>query len=198
MKKTRMNPRVYKMVLSAIMIALSVVLSLVTIYKLPMGGEVTLFSMVPIITISWIFGPKWGLGAGLTLALVRMLMDSGTVFGYVSGAAAYTILVMVDYILPFTLLGLGGVFRKVIKNRYWAIGVGTFMVCFLRFVCHFISGVTIWNSFAAGTAKKVVYLYSLTYNGSYMLPETILTIIGMELLAAFVFPKLDENGMLKH
>ncbi|HPY99958.1 MAG TPA: energy-coupled thiamine transporter ThiT, partial [Clostridiales bacterium] len=81
-----------------------------------------------------------------------------------------------------------------IKNDAVAIGVGSFMVCFIRFLCHFVSGITIWASWADNKTWKAILLYSLSYNGSYMLPETILTVLGCVLLCLFLFPRLDENG----
>lgn len=191
-QKTNANTT-YRLVLSAIMVAMATVLSLIQPFSLPMGGSVTLFSMVPIITVAWLYGPKWGLLTGGVMAIIQLLFGLNN-FGYVSGIGAYLILILADYIVPFTLLGLGGIFRGKIKNDAVAIGVGSFMVCFIRFLCHFVSGITIWASWADNKTWKAILLYSLTYNGSYMLPETILTVLGCVLLCLFLFPRLDENG----
>jgi thiamine transporter len=76
------------------------------------------------------------------------------------------------------VLGLAGIFRK--KGEVGWI-VGTVLVLLLRFACHFTTGVLIWKTFGElweGFSTDNVYLYSLLYNGSYMLPEIILTSIG--------------------
>jgi thiamine transporter len=87
-----------------------------------------------------------------------------------------------DYVLAFAVLGLGGsFFVKAIKNQPLAIGAGAAAASAMRFVCHFISGVTIWGDYADGWSG--VWVYSLCYNGSYMLAECIVTIIGTAALA---------------
>ncbi len=185
----------YRLVLSAVMVAMATVLSFIQPYSLPMGGSVTLFSMVPIIVVAWLYGTKWGLLTGGVMSIIQLLFGFSN-FGYVSGFVAYLVLIFADYVCPFTLLGLGGIFRGHIKNNTLAISLGALLVCFLRFLCHFISGITIWASWADNKTWKAVILYSLTYNGSYMLPETIITIVGCVLLSLFLFPRLDENGRL--
>ena len=96
-------------------------------------------------------------------------------FSYVSGIGAYLILIFADYIVAFGVLGLGGMFKNKIRNQSVALALGSVVVSLIRFLCHFISGVTIWSSYAEGTS---VWAYSLTYNASYMLPELIITAIG--------------------
>ena len=194
--RSRMSNKTYRLVLSAIMVALAAVLSAFPVFQAPMGGSVTLFSQVPVVVVSWLFGVPWGLLTGFVMSIIEMLFGLNN-FGYVSGPLAYTILVLADYLLPFTLLGLGGMFKKVIKNRDVAIGLGAFVVSLIRFLCHFISGITIWGAFASDQTMKAICAYSFTYNGSYMLFETILTVVGCVLLSHFLFPRLDENGMIK-
>ena len=193
------------MVLSAVMVGLATVLSAIQVYQLPMGGGITLFGQVPVIVVSWLFGLPWGLAAGFVMGVIQMLFGLSN-FGYVSGPLAYTILVLADYIVPFTLLGLGGMFRKSVKNRNLAIGLGALVVSAIRFICHFISGITIWGAFASDDTMGAIMAYSASYNGSYMIAsyngsymigETIITIVGCVLLSQFLFPRLDENGMPK-
>ena len=185
------------MVLSAVMVGLATVLSAIQVYQLPMGGGITLFGQVPVIVVSWLFGLPWGLAAGVVMGLIQMLFGLSN-FGYVSGPLAYTILVLADYIVPFTLLGLGGMFRKSVKNRNLAIGLGALVVSAIRFLSHFISGITIWGAFASDDTMGAIMAYSASYNGSYMIGETIITIVGCVLLSQFLFPRLDENGMPKN
>ena len=85
---------------------------------------------------------------------------------------------MFDYIVPFTVLGFAAVGKK--KFGMAGVYVGIVAVCFIRFLCHYITGVFIWGQWAPeGMAKA---LYSLLYNGQYMLPETILTLVAAVLL----------------
>ena len=104
-------------------------------------------------------------------------------FSYVTGIAAYLILIFADYVIAFSALGLGGIFRKSIQNQALSLAAGGALVSVIRFVCHFVSGVTIWGGYAEDTP---VAIYSLTYNGSYMLPELIITVIGALVLGSLL------------
>lgn len=176
---------------TAIMLALAVALSYIQIFSLPMGGSVTLFSQVPIIIIGYRYGWKWGCLTGVIYGLLEMLLQGLGNFAYVKGIGAYLILILADYVIAFMALGLGGaLFKKAIKNQAVALGLGAFVGSALRFVCHFISGVTIWGEYADGW--KSVWIYSLGYNGSYMAAEAAISIIGVVLLSLVLdFNKTD-------
>lgn len=188
----------YRLVVSAILIALATILNEVATFESPFlqGGGVTIFSQVPVIALGYIFGVPWGLASGFVFSCIQILFGLGN-FAYVKGFGAYLILVVFDYVLPYTLLGLGGIFKNKIKNQYAALSIGTVMVCVIRFLCHFISGATIWADWTDGAAMGPILAYSATYNAGYMIPETIITVIGILALLKFFFPRLDENGMLK-
>lgn len=167
---------------TAIMIALATGLSYVTIFKLPMGGSITLFSQVPIMIIGYCYGVKWGCVTGIIHGILQMLLQGLGNFAYVKGIGAYLILILADYFVAFMVLGLGGgMFKKLIKNQTVALGVGAFVGSLLRFLCHFISGVTIWGDYADGW--KSVWEYSAAYNGSYMAVEAIISVVGVVALS---------------
>lgn len=159
---------------SAIMLALSVALNELTPIQFPFGGSVTFFSQLPILIIGYRYGIGQGLLTGFTMGVVEMLFGLKN-FSYVTGIGSYLILIFADYIVAFSVLGLGAMFKKKIKNQALALASAGAVVSVLRFICHFISGVTIWKGYAEDTP---VLIYSLTYNGGYMLPELILTVIG--------------------
>lgn len=176
---------------TAIMIALAVALSYVQIFSLHMGGSVTLFSQVPIIIIGYRYGWKWGCVTGVIYGLLEMLLQGLGNFSYVKGIGAYLILIFADYVVAFMVLGLGGgLFKKVVSNQSVALGLGALVASALRFLCHFISGVTIWGEYADGW--KSVWVYSLGYNGSYMAAEAAISVIGVVLLSLVLdFNKTD-------
>lgn len=184
--------RTFQLVLSAVMVALATVLSVIPVMQLPFGGSVTLFSQVPIIAVSWILGVPWGLASGLAYGILQILVGGIGNFSYVQGMLAYIILVFADYVIPFTCLGFGGMFKRVIKNPYAAATVGTLLVCFVRWFSHFISGATIWTEYAPDTAIKAVLAYSASYNASYMVPETVITILGICVVIA-IWNKLNAT-----
>ncbi len=171
-----------KLVECAVMIALSTVLSYITIFKAPMGGSITAFSQVPIIVIGYRHGIKWGAFSGIVHGLLQMFLQGLGNFAYVKGIVSYIILILFDYVIAFAVLGIGGaVLRKAIKQQTVAIGLGAVIASALRLLCHFISGVTIWGEYADGW--KSVWIYSLSYNGFYMLFECIISVIGVVALA---------------
>ena len=166
---------------SALMLALSTVLAKLAVFSLPwqFGGSVTLFSQVPVILISYRYGVKWGLTTGLTMSAIQLIFGLEN-YSFVSGIPAFLILTFFDYIIAFSALGLGGMFKHKIKNDVLAISLGGAVVTGIRFVCHFISGATIWKDYANGAP---VLEYSFKYNGSYMLPELIITIVGLVVIS---------------
>lgn len=163
----------------SVMLALSVVLSFVQIWHMPMGGEVTLLSMLPVALISVKYGLKQGLTTAFLFSLFHLArgVASGEVFVYCATAFAVIVCVLFDYIAPFTVLGLSGLFRK--KG---SVGVcaGIILSLLLRFCCHFITGIVIWAQWAPEGQSK--YIYSLIYNGQYMLAECVLTAAGAAVL----------------
>ena len=87
--------------------------------------------------------------------------------------------VLLDYLVAFMALGAAEFFAHPFKNRMVGVAVGTFMAGFLRFMCSFLSGVLVWGNLNEGLSA---WTYSLVYNGSYMLPETLLTMVAAVLL----------------
>lgn len=173
---------------SAMMIAMAVVLSLITLYKFPQGGSVTLASMAPIILISYRHGVKWGFGAAFVYSLLQMILPPGFYPPPAQTLIAFAGVVLLDYVVAFTMLGTAVLFGKPFKNKVLSGAVGAAAVTVLRLTCHFLSGILIWSSYAPeGTP---VWLYSLGYNGTYMLWEIIITTVAVAILV----PVLDRIG----
>ena len=161
----------------ALMIALGTVLANIKIYELPNGGSVTLFSMLPFVLISFRHGVKWGLFTGFVNSLLQMLL--GFYAPPAPGLLPLVGMILLDYVLAFTLLGLADAFAKPFANRMAGVAVGTAAVCLIRYLCSFLSGVLIWGNLSEGLPA---WVYSLGYNGSYMIPETILTTVAAVLI----------------
>ena len=192
MSETKNMSRIHILVECALMVAIGTVLMMVKIFELPNGGSVTLVSMLPFIIVSFRHGTKWGMLTGLACALLQMLTGfypppAGTVVAYVG-------MILLDYIIAFTMLGTANIFAKPFKNRMIGVGVGTAAVCIIRFLCSFLSGFLIWGSIVTDGVGAVIY--SLTYNASYMVPETILTAVVAVVLYKLV-PKLYGSASVK-
>ena len=87
--------------------------------------------------------------------------------------------ILLDYLVAFMALGTAEFFARPFKNRMVGVAVGTAIAGFLRFMCSFLSGVLVWGNLNEGLSA---WTYSLVYNASYMLPETLLTVVGAVLL----------------
>lgn len=184
--KSNLKKRLLSMVEGALMIALSIVLDLLPMPSWPQGGSITV-AMVPIVYFSYRRGAKWGLMAGFIHSAVQMLTGwyappAGTI-------GALVLCVLLDYVLAFALLGAADIFAKAFaeKSRLFAYGFGALAVTLIRFLCSFLSGVLLWDSYAPEGVN--VWVYSLTYNGSYMIPNAILTALLTVILCIAVDPQ---------
>ena len=170
------NTKIFALCESAILLALSVVLSYIKFLELPFDGSITLFSMLPVCLVAIKYGWKWGLGTAFCFSWFQILQ--GGVFGWGLTPVMLIGSLLLDYILAYTVLGFAGVFRK---KGYWGMLGGITLVCVLRFLIHFLAGIILWANleefvaFGQSWVNRPV-LYSICYNGVYMLPETILTV----------------------
>ena len=179
----------------AILLALAVALSYVKLFTLPFDGSITLLSMLPICIVSIRYGIPQGLFVAFAYSWFQILQ--GGVFAW--GLTPVMLLgsLFLDYIVAFTVLGLAGLFR-----RHGLLGAvcGVALACLLRFLSHFAAGVVLWANFEEFIAfgREWIgrpWLYSLCYNGVYMLPETVFTVLGavfalrMPALAALCRPQ---------
>lgn len=169
-----------KLTESAVMIALATILSLIPIVNMPYGGSITAVSMLPIAVIAFRHGTGWGTLTALAYSLIQMLFGLNNL-AYATSALAAVAIIMLDYVLAFTVIGLSGIFSKVIADRAVSISLGTFFTCALRYLCHVISGCTVWAGVSIPTQAGLYY--SLSYNSAYMIPETILTVVGVYALS---------------
>ena len=166
----RSNTNVSRLAECAVMLALSFALSYAKIFEMPMGGSVTIASMLPVMLIGIKYGTVTGLSVSFVYSLTQLLqaLMSANVFPYCQSIGALVLCIAFDYLLPFTLLGLAGIFKelRVFKSPEIASYVGIVSVVALRFVCHFITGVVIWGQWAPDGMGK--YLYSFLYNGGFL------------------------------
>lgn len=186
-----MNKKVIMLCESAVMIALATVLSQLKIDWL-YGGSITVCSMLPILIIGYRYNIKWGCFTGLIFGLIQLLFGMSN-YTYASSALAIIMITLFDYLIAYGVIGLGGLFRGI-RNQSVGLGLGALLAGILRFVCHFISGVTVWGGFAEGMPA---WLYSLTYNGAYMIPETIILIVGAVLVGLIIDFRSPKLGAIK-
>ena len=207
---------------SAMLIAIAVVLELagkMLIPPMPFGGQLTLCAMLPMVLISYRHGVRWGLKAGFAYALVQMALGAGTVtaafqpgyFGDGTMVGRALTMCLLDYILAYSLLGLGGCFRGRIQRRGIALMGGSLVALGARYLAHIFSGYILFAGWAEWfftqegfpgwgavlvenlSAGLLGWIYSIVYNGMYMIPEMILTAAAALLVARI--PRITEVTM---
>ncbi|MDR1692749.1 MAG: energy-coupled thiamine transporter ThiT [Oscillospiraceae bacterium] len=174
--KSRLNLRA--LTETAVLVAIAFVLSFFQ-FKLPWpnGGSVTPASMLFILAIGLRRGPVWGIGGALAYSLLQMLQSFYP--PPVENAFNLFLVVMLDYVVAFTALGLSGLFGR----RKYGILIAAPICLALRFLCHFASGILIWGPYAPEGMPTA--LYSLAYNGSYVGIELVLCLAAAALLLRY-------------
>ena len=207
-----MQTKTKRLTESAMLLAMAIVLELVSksfIPEMPFGGQVTLVSMLPVVLISYRHGVKWGLVSGVCYALIEMVLGAKTVaaafqpgyFGDETMILNAILMCLLDYLLAFTLVGLGGIFRDKIKNPGVSLMCGSLVALGGRYLAHILSGYILFsgwaewfftqdgfpawgaNLVASRSPSLLGWVYSIVYNGMYMVPEMILTAIASLLIA---------------
>lgn len=166
------------MVQCAILVAMATVLSFLVLYEAPLGGSVTILSMLPICIAGLLHGPKWGFGTAFVYSVIQLLTSKCFAWGLTP--TVLVVCILFDYIVAFTLLGVTGFFRE--KGRV-GMCIGVLAAITLRMICHYITGVTIWEASMPDTWNNI-WLYSLAYNAAYMLPEAAFTMMGTVAISA--------------
>ncbi len=167
------NKNLQKLVLSAIMIAIGTVLSLFKV-DFVMGGGVTFCAMLPLVIVAWKYGTKWGVFTAFVFSILQCLLGIDNV-QYATSVLMAVAIILFDYIVAYTVIGFAGIFKNSEKNRNYALVCGICTTFFARFLCHFITGWLIWDALWPNEFEMIAPVYSLCYNGSYMLAEAIIT-----------------------
>lgn len=171
------------------------------------GGSITIASMLPIIVVSYRHGLKWGLLTGFAFSVLQLFTGGFYPAGTTLFAAFFTLLL--DYILPYTVIGLGGIFKGKLKSTSKELVLGSVCVLSLRYLFHVISGYVLWMSietaseylatpgFTLGewaigsfSGKTLFLAYDVIYNGSYMIPEIIITAIAAFIVSKVILKKM--------
>lgn len=164
-------------------VALSGALNLVRVFTFPEGGSITLAAMTPVILLALRRGAKAGTIAGVIFGLVVLIEEPFVV---------HPVQLLLDYPVAFGALGLAGFFQRkhwerLVQSRPSMSSVlpiiGVVVAISARFLSHFISGIVYFASYAPSDQGPI--LYSALYNGSYLVPEMIITAVVISILVRF-------------
>lgn len=163
---------------SSLMVAFATVLSLLKLIEMPYGGSVTPASMLPILIVSYRHGIPAGLASGLVYSVIQQLLGLNNLSYFTTWQSVVAVMLL-DYIAAFALAGLGGLFKGKMglgslsqpKRQSVELATGMAFICVLRYICHTVSGATVWAGLSIPSGAALVY--SLGYNATYMIPETV-------------------------
>jgi len=160
---------------SAVMVAIAFVLSMLTVLRMPFGGSVSAFSMLPVAIIAYRYRVMWGLLVGLSFGTLQLVLGLRNL-QWATSATAVVAIILLDYLIAYTLVGLSGLFRDKTKDHGTGLAFGSLLACVLRYICHVAVGATVWAGLSIPTSDAL--FYSLAYNAAYMVPETLLMVVG--------------------
>lgn len=163
-----------KLVFSALMLALANVLSLLKI-DMPMGGGLTIASMLPIVLVALKYGLGWSLGVSFLHGGIQLILGLDNL-SYATNITVAIMIVLFDYVVAYGVLGFSGIFKKKMPILKAAL-LGETLTFTIRFLCHFVTGWFVWDAMWPNEYGMISPVYSLCYNGIYMLPELIITMI---------------------
>jgi thiamine transporter len=197
----------------AIATAMSFLCSVIPFLNALFGGSFTFGSMICIVIVSYMFGIKWGTFTALVYAVLQMLLGHGTIVALFTptddsymGITVAIFVCLIDYVLAYTVLGLGGLFRTRIQKKGLALCLGSIVALLARYLCHIVSGALFYGMWAewfftqegihelygqwvlstfSGASLSIIY--SIVYNGMYMIPEIVLTAV-----LAFVLTRIPQ------
>ena len=148
--------------ITALFIALAVILSQIRLFRMPQGGSVTAFSMLPIVLIGYWYGFKAGFGAGIVYGVLRLMLGATIV---------HPVQFILDYPLAYAALGGFGLFR----GKQFGLQISYLSGAIGRFLCSFAAGIVFFGQFAP--EGQHVWAYSAIYQLTYLGPEIIVTLI---------------------
>lgn len=156
--------------LGAICMALSCVLSMIRLFRMPNGGSVTPASMLPLMLFSYVYGAGPGVALGAVYGMMQLLLG-----GYMLSVPQ----VLLEYPIAFALIGLAGLFHRS-GNMKLGLALGAVIGSFGRYVAATVAGIVFWSDLTQGVWPAIVY--SVGYNASYMLPDCIICVVLAVLL----------------
>lgn len=162
-KKIKFNAKIIARI--GLALALACVLQVLRIYHFPMGGSVTLGGMVPILIISFVYGPEIGMFTGFIYGLLNLFLDPYFV---------HPVQILFDYPLPSIAIGIAGYFKN--KPR-----IGTAVAFIVKFICHFISGIVFFGQYAADYGMNK-WVYSFVVNAPMVGADAIICIVILSVL----------------
>ena len=159
--------------IGALMIALAAVLSMVRLFRMPLGGSVTLASVAPLLLACYFLKPEFAFITATAYSLIQLItgLDNLKGLSLISTVGS----LFFDYIIAYAVLGVI-VFFGLKRKNIFTFAIGAVSVCVLRFICHLLSGMLF---FAEWTPPEYAnsFVYSFLYNGGFLLPDSLIAVV---------------------
>ncbi|MBR2615904.1 MAG: energy-coupled thiamine transporter ThiT [Clostridia bacterium] len=205
MQHTKTRRLVTSAMLLSLATAISLVAEWIPFLNLPFGGTITPASLLPLVLVSYLYGLPWGFGSAFVYSVLQMAVGFRTVSGlflpssdsYMGSLGAALAILLLDYVFAFTAVGIGGLWRKKLDTK-WALVWGSVLGLSLCYLFHVLSGAIFYGAwaewfFTESAAKSFGFsafvmehfsgfglatVYSVVYNGCYMIPEILITAVA--------------------
>lgn len=166
------------MVISAVLVALAIALNQIILFRMPQGGSITAFSMLPVVVCAYFFGVRRGLMAGMCVGLIDLIFNPYVI---------HPIQMLLDYPLAFGALAFAGIMR----TRKFGLMSGYLVGLFGRYLCAVLSGIVFFGQYAPEGFNAVTW--SVYYNITYLGVEGVLTLVVLSIPA--VRKAIDQMKM---
>lgn len=154
------------LVVSAVLIALSIALNQIVLFRMPQGGSITAFSMLPVIVCGYLFGVRRGMMAGMCVGFLDLMFNPYVI---------HPLQMILDYPMAFGALGFAG----LVSNKKFGLPLGLLIGVFGRYLCATLSGVVFFGEYTPEGFP--VLLWSLYYNLTYLGVEGLLALVVVSL-----------------
>ncbi len=159
-----------KLVEAGIMLALSMILSQIKVYRAINGGSVTAGSMIPVMIFAMRWGASSGIIVGASFGILKMIFG-GWIYSPIQA--------ILEYPMAFGFLGLAGIFSNQLDPRvnsnYFKLIISIFMSIAGRFICHLLAGVIFFGDTLPEGIN--VWYSSALYQSTYLIPEFIISVL---------------------
>ncbi len=219
-EKRKREETIKRLVVSAVMLGVATTLEIVSAFvplELPFGGRITIVSMLPIVLIGYIYGISQGVFTAFCFSVIQMLLGMKTVSAFFMPGDEKMILwkallvCFLDYVLAYSVLGFSGIFKNKFKNKSLGLSISSVFALSLRYIVHIFSGAFFFGTWAEwffsqegfyAVGERILntfsgnglsLIYSIFYNGLYMIPEIILTALCSAFVGAVIFRNENQN-----
>lgn len=171
---------------AAICLAMSLVLGMLRLFRMPTGGSITLAASLPLILFAYAFGPLEGVLTGCAFGLLKLILDPYII---------HPVQLLVDYPMTYAALSLACLATILPIRSKLKLPVAALLGYFGRYAMAVLSGVVFFAEYAG---EQNALIYSIVYNLSYLGPEAlicalVLMIPGMTRLPTLLNPKLKPD-----